>query len=302
MKFYLKIVFCFCTNLTLFTINVKLKGTTKLALLSLCTVFYWRTKMSKILENACLRGIYKNYVSLGHCCHVASDLETLGLRNCSLPFDWIISEWETVENILSKKTTTFINPENLYQHISVRNRYKSEIDGVILIHDFSPYKSFKSQINSVSKKYQRRLDRFFSAICEPTLFIRFCSDKKEFEYLLDNSIDISLLLKRFNENNRLVVISDFITSKNFNTDYLDVFYIEKATDIKELHPIISCKELSNILSSAKFDTKIRNLNFTENKISTQNAKKSLLYRLQRKLQKFYKKYFEKEYIHPKTYR
>ena len=39
---------------------------------------------------------FKNYISLGYFCEVAKDLERLGLRNQSSPFDWVISYFPKV--------------------------------------------------------------------------------------------------------------------------------------------------------------------------------------------------------------
>lgn len=36
---------------------------------------------------------FKHYISLGFFCAPAMELEKRGLRNESLPFDWLISEW-----------------------------------------------------------------------------------------------------------------------------------------------------------------------------------------------------------------
>lgn len=36
---------------------------------------------------------YENFISLGYFCSVALELQRLGLRSCSSPFDWCISEW-----------------------------------------------------------------------------------------------------------------------------------------------------------------------------------------------------------------
>lgn len=39
---------------------------------------------------------YTNYISLGYFCGVAQDLEKLGLRSYSAPFDWGISSFAGV--------------------------------------------------------------------------------------------------------------------------------------------------------------------------------------------------------------
>lgn len=46
---------------------------------------------------------YKNYISLGYFCEVAQDLEKLGLRNQSSPFDWCITYFPNVIDAIDKK-------------------------------------------------------------------------------------------------------------------------------------------------------------------------------------------------------
>ena len=48
---------------------------------------------------------FKNYISLGYFCEVAKDLEKLGLRNQSSPFDWVISYFPNVINAIDKGVT-----------------------------------------------------------------------------------------------------------------------------------------------------------------------------------------------------
>lgn len=47
-----------------------------------------------------------NYISLGYFCSIAMDLEKLGLRNESLPFDWVISDFEGVSKRTIASTLT----------------------------------------------------------------------------------------------------------------------------------------------------------------------------------------------------
>ena len=47
-----------------------------------------------------------NYISLGYFCSVASELEKLGLRTESSPFDWVISD---LEGVISNIQNCFVD-------------------------------------------------------------------------------------------------------------------------------------------------------------------------------------------------
>ena len=66
---------------------------------------------------------YKNYISLGYFCNVASDLEQLGLRNTSSPFDWVISDFEGVIQAIDNQFSDFMVYDNLIQSEKFRNHY-----------------------------------------------------------------------------------------------------------------------------------------------------------------------------------
>ena len=51
--------------------------------------------------------VYKNYISLGYFCNIASDLEELGFRNTSSPFDWEISVFEGVISAIDNRFNNF---------------------------------------------------------------------------------------------------------------------------------------------------------------------------------------------------
>ena len=52
---------------------------------------------------------YTNYVSLGYFCSIAQDLEKLGLRNFSSPFDWGISSFSDVISAIDNKFDNFMD-------------------------------------------------------------------------------------------------------------------------------------------------------------------------------------------------
>lgn len=77
-----------------------------------------------------------NYISLGYFCEVAQDLEKLGLRNQSSPFDWIISYFPSVVDALDKEFEGFMDYGNLSQNTYARNHYREDKYNFYFFHDY----------------------------------------------------------------------------------------------------------------------------------------------------------------------
>ena len=50
-----------------------------------------------------LRSNYSNFISLGYFCGVAEDLERIGLRSFSSPFDWLITDFKGVIKLIENR-------------------------------------------------------------------------------------------------------------------------------------------------------------------------------------------------------
>lgn len=124
---------------------------------------------------------YKNFISLGYFCSVALELEKIGLRSTSSPFDWVISNYEGVINAIQNHFEDFLSYDHLLQSESIRKRYFDEKYRMWFFHDFDQYHSLKAQLPDVKAKYLRRIDRFYEDIKQPTLFVRYISDETEEE-------------------------------------------------------------------------------------------------------------------------
>lgn len=120
---------------------------------------------------------YNNYISLGYFCGVAQDLEALGLRDASYPFDWCISNYKGVIQAIDSRFSGFLDYENLSQSAETRNHYMDTVYNIFFFHDFSKYKSLNEQYSAVKQKYQRRIDRFLKKIEQPTCFIRYIANE-----------------------------------------------------------------------------------------------------------------------------
>ena len=246
------------------------------------------------LNNKCKKGIFQHYISLGHCCNVAIDLEKMGLRDASMPFDWTRTRWKAILRSFNQKFDGYLNYNELYQKKDGPHIYKNLEYGIGFFHDFVAYKSLRSQIKSVKKKYDRRIKRFFDRITSPTLFIRYCWDKDELITVENSYSEIKKMIKHFNEENEIVFISHdrLDNSETSKIDFL--FYIEKNPD-EELNesPIMSSKELYGILNDALYPQKQANLIFEQNK---KTRKPTIWKRIKKKLKALEPK---KVYKHPK---
>ena len=103
------------------------------------------------LAEKCSAGIFEHYISLGQNCPVARELENLGLRDSSMPFDWNFTEWKAIVRSFETRFSGYLDYEKLYQKKVSHGVYKNVEYGVGFVHDFSPKKSLKSQKKKLQK-------------------------------------------------------------------------------------------------------------------------------------------------------
>lgn len=163
--------------------------------------------------------MYQHIISLGHFCAVASELDKLGFREASLPFDWIISPLDSVIDLINNNFEDFLNPDLLYRdskrpYIVLNKRYN-----IAFYHDFKESIPIEEQVSYVQKKYDRRISRFYEYINEKTLFVRYIETKQEYEYISENYDSFLGLLRRTNSENDLILISKDIKGEKLYTVY-----------------------------------------------------------------------------------
>lgn len=165
-----------------------------------------------------------NFVSLGYFCSVALELDRIGLRQESFPFDWLITEsFELVMSLIKTNFNCFLLKENLYQESNISpNYYYDNTCKIHFYHDFNSVDTLDNQYDKIKEKYDKRIERFYNRIKSPTIFIRYCCNKDEIEYIQENRINIELFLKSFNSENKIIYITNI---KNIGLDW--VFYVEK---------------------------------------------------------------------------
>ena len=159
---------------------------------------------------------FKHFVSLGHFCSVAMDLEALGLREASLPFDWNIDlDLPKLLDCIRNGFDGFLEEDELEQSREDPSHYMNRY-GVQFFHDFDPYRSLAEQLPAVQEKYRRRISRFYETVKEPTLFLRYITDAvkdaqgepTEVRYLQTHYDEVLALLRSFNPANDLLLIAN----------------------------------------------------------------------------------------------
>lgn len=245
---------------------------------------------------------YANYISLGYFCGVAEDLERLGLRNQSLPFDWMLTELPQVMAMLDNEFSGFMEFENLAQNTHARNHYHDKAYDYYSFHDFNRYDPLAEQLPVVRKKFERRIERLLTAIRQPTLFLRYISTEEltddgrsvELEWLEANLDRVRSTLTRFNPDNEIWFIGD----ESVHSDAIRLFNVVNDEGRKVCRkPIYGNPELLALLSAVDLPGRAENAARYERK----QAAKAKGLDLKGKIQWHWQRTFVKDYLHPVTY-
>lgn len=243
-----------------------------------------------------------HYISLGYFCSVASELEKLGLRTESSPFDWVISDFKGVITNIQNHFSDYLDYNFLSQDIHNHAIYKNTKYNISFYHDFNKYTSLKKQLPQVIEKYNRRIERFYKLISAPTLFIRYISDEevingvsKELLYIEENYEYIIELLKLFNQSNDIL----FIANDGVSSSKLTIYHVPRDNnDTVARTPICTNPALYRKFSEIEIPNKQKNI---ERYLKKEKYKKSIYYRSKRKIMSMLKKICLKEYIHEKQH-
>lgn len=158
---------------------------------------------------------FKHVISLGFFCSVSSEMEKIGLRGASYPFDWVISDFKSVIECIENDFDDFLNYNNIVQYENERSYYYDKKYKIHFYHDFSKYIDLNTQLDNVKSKYDRRIERFKNDIKESTLFLRYIESNIELDYIEKNYEYIIRLLKKFNSENELILIANNDISSSF---------------------------------------------------------------------------------------
>ena len=241
------------------------------------------------------RGGYESVVSLGYFCSVASEIERMGLRTHSGPFDWqaCVDFKKRIELIDThfKEFFEHLNEEGLYQKVSEPQIYFMKAVGVFLVHDFTMYKSLAEQLPAVREKYERRVASFYRQIAQKTLFIYYVNTDKDVDYINQNIDCIKSILRKFNPHNEII----FVANLDKHLDMTPTYYVVPDTgDVVARKFLNKNEELKLFLENLPFDEEQRRTNMKFHK------KKELKKKLRKpymKLKRYLDNVSKKTYIH-----
>ena len=247
--------------------------------------------------------VYSNYISLGYFCEVASDLEKMGLRSFSSPFDWGISSFPGVIDAIENKFYGFMDYDNLLQSKKYRYHYYETRYHFWFYHDFSDYKPLIKQYDKVKEKYWRRITRFLRAIEYPTLFFRYISSSEvdedgkseELIWIEENYHRILNVLRSYNPDNCIIFIGD----ETVHSSIIKIYNVTRdKNDTVSRSPICNNKELLLLLSDIEFPGKETN---QQRYLSKEKKKNSVFARNKRMFLRLLQKVFLKVYKHDREY-
>lgn len=237
-------------------------------------------------------GGYKNVVSLGYFCSVASEIERMGLRTHSGPFDWqaCVDFRKRIELIDTHFEDFFqnLNEKGLYQLSNAPYSYFMKEVGVFLVHDFTMYKSLAEQLPEVKRKYERRVTSFYHQIKQKTLFIYYVNKDSDVDYINQNIEYIKTVLCKFNPSNEIIFVANSDKHLNVEPAY---YVVPDRGDIVARKFLDKNEELRVFLENLPFDRRQRQIN------KKFHDKKELKKKLRKPYVKF-KKYLDKIYKRP----
>lgn len=204
---------------------------------------------------------YSNIISLGHFCSVALELERVGLRDSSMPFDWLITDnFEKVIELIDTHFMSFLVEDSLHQDETNKAYYHDYDNGISFYHDFTGLIDIGEQIESVRNKYMRRIEKFYQKISYPTLFIRYVASQQEADYISMYSERIISVLRSQNKQCDIIYISNQgIKFVNLN----NVYSVDVDDDDNVARRFLEKnKNLRKMLNSNIYDLGLRKKNLT----------------------------------------
>lgn len=186
---------------------------------------------------------YSRVISLGANCNVALDLERIGYRVTSSPFDWVISNFDDVVNLIDNRFEDMLILGNIIQDKEHPNVYHDTKTGLDHYHDFKENDTIEVQFEAVKQKYSRRIERFLTNIQEPTLFIRLIRNEEDYKWITTNIDRIGEVLTLHGKvDSKCVFIAGEELKQNDFAGIID-FYSKNP-----LRPIIQSRGCKNFIS------------------------------------------------------
>lgn len=149
--------------------------------------------------------MFSNFISLGSACLTASSMSKYGLRSCSGPFDWLVTDsLEWVLHYMENDFEDFLLKDNLERMAEYPKAFRDKASGFVFHHDYEY--PFEEKYDELKDRYQRRTDRFNKATENPTCFLRSVINPDEIEYISREYEYINDVIKRKNSKSEIIFL------------------------------------------------------------------------------------------------
>lgn len=232
-----------------------------------------------------------SFISLGYSCSVAMDLGSMGLREESYPFDWIISSFSGVIECINNDFLDFLSDEYLFQSKKEPWRYLNTKYHFWFQHDFDEKKSFDSQIQIIKEKYIRRSERLTQKMKHKCVFFRYIHNQEDVNYICENKRYINKVLDIDGKNRIIIYLAG---KKGIDYKNIEPIFFSKSGKGNSVgkHPIISNvflnRELINLSALDKTILRKNSRHYHKNKIK---PSKKFLLAIKRKVELLFNNYY-----------
>ena len=148
---------------------------------------------------------FSNCISLGWLCATAGSMSKYGFRNFSGPFDWYYSDFKSVVRHIDNGFSDFLMRDNLVVCDDNTRIFEDKKYGYKYFHDIRT--NLDSDYVHIREKYDRRIERFYEKIKQPTLFLRAVRSSWEKEYIIADHCEIDGILKKYHSQNEVIYLT-----------------------------------------------------------------------------------------------
>jgi len=185
-------------------------------------------------EDALVLKKHKIFISLGMNCGCARNFERRNLSEAFFPFDWNITEPDSIYRILENDFKDFLKQENLVIKPGNPRMYHviDTVYNIKIVHDFTKKGTALHDYEHVKDKYYRRIARFYHALTlkKPVYFFRAVITKQEALKLNQ------LIKKKFPELKYTLVVANNTEEfkKSWGIKNIKNFFLHNVEDPEEI--------------------------------------------------------------------
>lgn len=150
--------------------------------------------------------MFDYFISLGSVCPVASSMSKYGLRSCSSPFDWLVTQdFSWVLYHIDTDFKDFLLQKNLESCDENPYHFRDKLSNIIFLHE---KESFRHEYNALKNKYNRRIINFLEITKRKTCYLRMIENAEDVHYIETHTDYIQNVICKKNSESEIVFLFD----------------------------------------------------------------------------------------------